>query len=60
MIGIEILSGNGGARRFCEELKARGLIGMLARDDVIRITPPLVITQPEIDWALEKIRMVMC
>jgi acetylornithine/succinyldiaminopimelate/putrescine aminotransferase len=33
---------------------------MPAQEDVFRITPPLVITQQEIDWVLEKIRMVMC
>jgi len=51
-IGIEL---NTPARPFCEALKQAGVLCKETHDVVIRIAPPLVITRPEIDWALERI-----
>jgi ornithine--oxo-acid transaminase len=58
LIGVELKPGAGGARRFCEALKTRGILAKETHDDVIRFAPPLIIDQPTIDWALTRIRDV--
>jgi ornithine--oxo-acid transaminase len=45
----------GGARRFCEFLKDKGLLCKETHQHVIRLAPPLVIRKQEIDQALEYI-----
>jgi len=59
MIGVELKSKAGGARRFCETLRHRGLLCKETHEDVIRFTPSLPITKKEIDWALERIVSVL-
>lgn len=59
MIGVELHREAGGARRFCEALRAKGLLCKETHDHVIRFAPPLVITKEEIDWALERIADVL-
>jgi ornithine--oxo-acid transaminase len=59
MIGVELHPEAGGARRFCERLKQSGLLCKETHDNVIRFTPPLVITEQEIDWALARIEPVL-
>jgi ornithine--oxo-acid transaminase len=59
LIGVELKVEAGGARRFCEALKNRGILAKETHDHVIRFAPPLVITQSEIDWALPSIREVL-
>ena len=59
MIGIEFNPEAGGARRYCEQLKTAGLLCKDTHDNIIRLAPPLVITQSEIDWALERIQRVL-
>jgi len=58
-IGIELKPEAGGARRFCEALKARGLLCKETHQHVIRLTPPLVVKKEELDWALEQIEAVL-
>jgi ornithine--oxo-acid transaminase len=58
-IGIELRPEAGGARRFCEALLREGLLCKETHDHVIRIAPPLVIDQSEIDWALERLAKVL-
>ena len=58
-IGVELHPEAGGARRFCEALKDRGLLCKETHTNVIRFTPPLVITKEEIDWAMEKVAEVL-
>jgi ornithine--oxo-acid transaminase len=55
-IGIELKSL---ARPFCETLMHEGILCKETHDYVIRIAPPLVITQEEIDWAVERIAKVL-
>ncbi len=55
LIGVELHQEAGGARRFCQSLKAKGLLCKETHDNVIRFAPPLVVTQEEIDWAVERI-----
>ncbi|BAU08798.1 aminotransferase [Fischerella sp. NIES-3754] len=59
LIGMELYPEAGGARRFCKALAKEGLLAKETRDNVIRFAPPLVISQDEIDWALEKIERVL-
>jgi ornithine--oxo-acid transaminase len=58
-IGIELRREAGGARRFCEALMSEGVLCKETHDHVIRIAPPLVIDQADIDWALERLRKVL-
>ncbi len=59
LIGVELHLEAGGARRFCEALRARGVLVKETRTHVIRFAPPLIITREEIDWALERVQDVL-
>lgn len=59
LIGMELKSAAGGARRFCEALMERGILAKETHQNVIRFAPPLIIKQAEIDWAIPKIRDVL-
>jgi ornithine--oxo-acid transaminase len=59
LIGIELDPGLGGARRFCEKLALRGVLCKETHTHVIRLAPPLVMTQPELDEGLDKIVQVI-
>jgi ornithine--oxo-acid transaminase len=58
-IGVALRPEAGGARRFCEALKGEGLLCKETHEHVIRIAPPLVITEEQIDWALERIEKIL-
>ncbi|MBT2688899.1 ornithine--oxo-acid transaminase [Bacillus sp. ISL-47] len=55
-IGVEL---NEPARKYCEELKEEGLLCKETHDTVIRFAPPLVISEEELDWAIERIKKVL-
>jgi ornithine--oxo-acid transaminase len=57
--GVVLKRKAGGARRFCEALKNKGLLCKETHEHVIRFAPPLVITKEELDWALERIEEVL-
>ena len=59
LIGVELLPKAGGARRFCEDLKTKGLLCKETHENVIRFAPPLVITKEEIDWAMDRIESIL-
>ena len=59
LIGVELHKEAGGARRFCEQLKDKGLLCKETHEHVIRFAPPLIIKKEEIDWALDKISSVL-
>jgi ornithine--oxo-acid transaminase len=59
LIGVELHPAADGARRFCEALRARGVLAKETHTHVIRFAPPLIITKDEIDWALDHIRPVL-
>jgi len=59
MIAIEIHPSSGKARSFCERLAGLGVLAKDTHDQVIRFTPPLVISRKEIDWAVKRIRAVL-
>ncbi|WP_019533104.1 ornithine--oxo-acid transaminase [Paenibacillus ginsengihumi] len=56
LIGIELTEA---ARPYCEKLMEAGLLCKETHENVIRLAPPLVIAQEELDWAFERIRSVL-
>ncbi|HSM72142.1 MAG TPA: ornithine--oxo-acid transaminase, partial [Anaerolineales bacterium] len=59
LIGVELKTEAGGARRFCEALQEKGILAKETHDNIIRFAPPLVIDKETIDWALPSIRDVL-
>jgi ornithine--oxo-acid transaminase len=47
------------ARPYCEALKARGILCKDTRETVIRLAPPLVIDEADLEWAIEELRAVL-
>jgi ornithine--oxo-acid transaminase len=58
-IGIELKPQAGGARRFCEQLAGEGILCKETHTHVIRISPPLVISRQELDWAIDRFETVL-
>jgi ornithine--oxo-acid transaminase len=58
LIGIELHPAAGGARRFCEELMKEGLLCKETHDNVLRLAPPLIIREKDLNWALKRIKTV--
>lgn len=56
LIGVELNAEAGGARRFCEVLKGKGILAKETHDNVIRFAPPLIISKDILDWALPIIK----
>lgn len=54
-IGVELTEN---ARPYCEQLKELGLLCKETHDTVIRFAPPLIISQEDLDWAIEKVKSV--
>jgi ornithine--oxo-acid transaminase len=59
MIAVELDPAAGGARRYCEALRGKGLLCKDTHEHSIRIAPPLVITADQVDWALERFDAVL-
>jgi ornithine--oxo-acid transaminase len=47
------------ARPYCEAIKARGILCKDTRETVIRLAPPLVIDEADLEWAIEELRAVL-
>ncbi len=58
LIGIELKSEAGGARRYCEELMKEGLLCKETHENVIRFAPPLIIREKDLNWAFKRIKGV--
>lgn len=56
LTGVEIDTDQISSRAFCEALANHGVLSKETHDTVIRFAPPLIITKPQIDWAIERIR----
>lgn len=56
LIGMELTEG---ARLYCEALMRLGLLCKETHGTVIRFAPPLVITEEQLDWAIERIQSVL-
>jgi ornithine--oxo-acid transaminase len=59
MMAIELEPEAGGARRYCDALKDRGILAKDTHGHTIRLAPPLIITRDQVDWAVEKIGAVL-
>lgn len=59
LIGVELKPEAGGARRFAESLMESGILVKETHDNVLRFTPPLIIDQETVDWALDRIFSVL-
>ena len=60
MLAVELHpEAGGGARKYCYALKDRGLLAKDTHGHTIRIAPPLVVQEAEIDWALEQFDQVL-
>jgi ornithine--oxo-acid transaminase len=55
-IGVELTVP---ARKYCEQLKEEGLLCKETHDTVIRFAPPLVISNEDLDLAIERIKKVL-
>ncbi|MDR0136232.1 ornithine--oxo-acid transaminase [Metabacillus idriensis] len=55
-IGVELAVP---ARPYCEKLKDEGLLCKETHETVIRFAPPLVISEEDLEWAIEKITRVL-
>ena len=58
MIAVELTPEAGGARQYCEALKTLGILCKETHDHIIRFSPPLVLTNEQVDWAMERIAQV--
>jgi ornithine--oxo-acid transaminase len=56
LIGLELTIK---ARPICEKLMELGMLCKDTHGTIIRLTPPLVITKDEIDWAIEQIKIAL-
>lgn len=59
MIAVELDPSAGGARRYCEALKQKGILCKDTHEHSIRIAPPLVIDRDQTDWCLEQFESVL-
>ncbi|WP_419778267.1 ornithine--oxo-acid transaminase [Maridesulfovibrio sp.] len=59
LLAVEFKKEAGGARQYCEKLKENGLLCKETHDNIIRFAPPLVITEEQVDWALEQIKPIL-
>ncbi|MFP7478373.1 ornithine--oxo-acid transaminase [Terribacillus saccharophilus] len=55
-VGIELTEP---ARPYCEKLKELGVLCKETHETVIRIAPPLIISEDELEWALERLKQVL-
>jgi len=55
LVGVEIDPVYASARHVVEELMRRGVLSKETHDTVIRLAPPLVISQADLDWAIDRL-----
>jgi ornithine--oxo-acid transaminase len=59
LVGIEIAKSAGSARAFCERLATRGVLCKDTHAQVIRLAPPLIVAEQELDWLVDQLRAVL-
>jgi ornithine--oxo-acid transaminase len=59
LVGIELTAAAGSARPFCEKLMDLGILAKETHESVIRLAPPLMISQEDLDWAIERVAQVL-
>lgn len=57
--GVELKPEAGGARKYCYQLKDRGMLCKDTHENTIRLAPPLVITKAQLDWAVDQLEAVL-
>ncbi|MFI0965353.1 ornithine--oxo-acid transaminase [Streptomyces sp. NPDC021080] len=57
--GVDIAPGHGSGREVSEKLMERGVLVKDTHGVTIRIAPPLVITEEDLDWGLAQLRAVL-
>ena len=58
-IGIDIDPAYATAHAVCERLKNAGILTKETQETVIRLAPPLIITQSQLDGGIQKVRQVL-
>jgi len=58
-IGVEIDPQYCAARTVCERLMARGILSKETHDTVVRLAPPLIISEDALNWAIDEFRTVI-
>ncbi len=58
-IGVELDPARASARDVCERLAAVGVLTKETHETVIRLAPPLVVSEADLDWAVEQLRSVL-
>ena len=59
LIGVELKHELGGARRFAEVLRAKGILVKETHVHILRLAPPLIIDKETVDWMLPILRDVL-
>ena len=59
LIGIELHPQAGPAKKYCKTLKDEGMLCKDTVEQVLRLAPPLVIEQKDLDWAFERVAKVL-
>jgi ornithine--oxo-acid transaminase len=59
LIGVELKHELGGARRFAEVLRDRGVLVKETHKHILRLAPPLIIDKATLDWMLPILRDVL-
>jgi ornithine--oxo-acid transaminase len=58
-VGIDIDPALASGRQVCEGLMKRGVLAKDTHGSTIRLAPPLVVTEDELDWAVEQLAAVL-
>lgn len=53
-VGVEVDPAVASARSLCEKMLELGILSKDTHETVIRFAPPLIITQEEVDWAVDQ------
>ncbi len=59
LIGVELNHELGGARRFAEILRDKGILVKETHTHILRLAPPLIIDKETVDWMLPILREVL-
>lgn len=59
MVAVELQPHAGGAYKYCERLRDKGLLAKDTHVDTLRLAPPLLVKRSEIDFACETLASVL-
>jgi ornithine--oxo-acid transaminase len=57
--GVDVAPGAGTARQVAERLMDRGVLAKDTHRTTVRLAPPLVVSEADLDWGLEQLREVL-